>query len=384
MATYSSSQDWMDDDDHLAKAYLLQSPLDDMPRGSHASPTYWPCNCNDCARFKRAADQIDDVPWWTGDPVCESIIHCMAHGLPCNEASVCDQCHLFGQPCVHRWCRNSPTSKSECHNNECRYAHRDSVGTEKNDPRWIVLPGKLPSYLSKARIASRTFEYDGLIPRSKQETEATQLALDQRQKEGVNELRSGIAAGEGTMLTIRFSCSCQFESCDGEGQESLELIFGQPLDRQTADHQLSGRLAYLNEFLPTPFDDENDTEDGHGDTMEDEHEEDLKGNTVHPCLRCAKRDEHYSVAPCNHHTCIKLSTTIFFSNWRKRSSANTHLQQAANNVLHCHSSRRLRDANNESKEVVVTLEVEIEFGSPTDNCSFHVTAGGQHLQYVPK
>ncbi|KAF2207649.1 hypothetical protein CERZMDRAFT_102135 [Cercospora zeae-maydis SCOH1-5] len=73
MATNSSSKDWMDEDDHLAKAYLAQSPVDDMPRDSSASRTYEPCDCNDCARFKKAADQVDDVQCWTNRSVQESI-----------------------------------------------------------------------------------------------------------------------------------------------------------------------------------------------------------------------------------------------------------------------------------------------------------------------
>ncbi|KXT05021.1 hypothetical protein AC578_10321 [Pseudocercospora eumusae] len=70
--------------------------------------------------------------------VCD---HCIAHGLPCNEAAVCDQCQLFEQPCIHRWCPNSRDSKADCSNNACRYTHRDSITTTEGEPTWIVVYG---------------------------------------------------------------------------------------------------------------------------------------------------------------------------------------------------------------------------------------------------
>jgi len=52
--------------------------------------------------------------------VCD---HCMMHGLRCNEASVCEQCVAYEQPCVHRWCSISPTSKEGCTRPNCHYLH---------------------------------------------------------------------------------------------------------------------------------------------------------------------------------------------------------------------------------------------------------------------
>ncbi|CAK1364208.1 unnamed protein product [Cercospora beticola] len=279
--------------------------------------------------------------------VCD---HCMAHGLPCNEASVCDQCQLFEQPCIHRWCRDSPTRKLLCLNNDCRYAHRDSVVAQNDDPRWIVLPGKLPLYLSRARIASRTFDIRrrlGML--SDTEKEVAQITLDIKQEEAVDELRANIAAEEGTMLTMRFSCSCQFESYDDQAQQDLEVTFGEPLPRLSNNPQLDDRLAHLNEFIPTAIDseqasdvttdsgDEDEVEDEaetsssqsteSGDEEEDEEKQDIddkdldlddgRDDTARQraplCPDCGKRNDHYSVPPCNHRTCIECALTLRLS-----------------------------------------------------------------------
>ncbi|GIZ43033.1 hypothetical protein CKM354_000627700 [Cercospora kikuchii] len=232
--------------------------------------------------------------------VCD---HCMAHGLPCNEASVCDQCHLFGQACVHRWCRDSPASKLQCQNNNCRYTHRDSIAAQQDGPRWIILPGKLPRYWSKARIASKTFQCDsgedGLI-------KETSFALDQRQENAINELRASIATGAKTLLTMRFSCSCELRNHGGHAQHDPEVEFEESFERQTIVDQLHGQLEYLNEFLPPRLDDQ------HEAMMAADAEDDVEidqGQRHLPCVSCGREYVYYSLAPCDHRTCIKCALT---------------------------------------------------------------------------
>ncbi|PPJ54658.1 hypothetical protein CBER1_07667 [Cercospora berteroae] len=238
-------------------------------------------------------------------------------------------------------------SKYLCGNNDCRYAHRDSVVAQDDDPRLIVLPGKLTYYLSKARIASKTFSYGGWTL-SNAEEHSRQSALDERQEEAVGELRVVIAAGEGTMLTMRFSCSCELESCDGQTGQDLEVIFGEPLLRHSTHPQLGGQLAYLNDFIPTAIESEQssdattDIEDQDEDEDEEEEEtsssqgadsegeeedeskqdiddrdldlDDLRDDTVRQraplCPHCSKRNDYYSVSPCNHRTCIECALTL--------------------------------------------------------------------------
>ena len=82
----------------------------------------------------------------------------MAHGLTCNEASVCNQCISFGQPCIHRWCRYSQSSIDNCERGKCHYAHMDSVPHEEGEAKWMILKGDLPAHLSRGRLAPRSVE----------------------------------------------------------------------------------------------------------------------------------------------------------------------------------------------------------------------------------
>lgn len=54
------SDNWVDD---LARSY----PNFDPKRGKF-------CPCNDCARLKKAAAQIDDITWWTGDEAARAVV----------------------------------------------------------------------------------------------------------------------------------------------------------------------------------------------------------------------------------------------------------------------------------------------------------------------
>ncbi|KAK3709285.1 hypothetical protein LTR37_011023 [Vermiconidia calcicola] len=86
--------------------------------------------------------------------VCD---HCMAHGLICNEAAVCEQCRNYSQPCIHRWCATSPTSKEDCSNVKCHYAHMDSIPHSEKEPKWIIFKGDLPHHLSRGKLPSLGF-----------------------------------------------------------------------------------------------------------------------------------------------------------------------------------------------------------------------------------
>lgn len=85
--------------------------------------------------------------------VCD---HCRGHGLPCNEAPVCDQCQMSGTACIHRLCDLSPASKDACPREECRYAHNDYLPVPFKPYRvgdYIVLHGNLRGYLVDGRVA---------------------------------------------------------------------------------------------------------------------------------------------------------------------------------------------------------------------------------------
>ncbi|PPJ54647.1 hypothetical protein CBER1_07668 [Cercospora berteroae] len=72
MGSAQSFSEWLTED-RLAEAYLLRNVHYGLFCDSSTRETYAPCNCNDCARFKRAADQIDDVQCWTDNDVSDSL-----------------------------------------------------------------------------------------------------------------------------------------------------------------------------------------------------------------------------------------------------------------------------------------------------------------------
>ncbi|KAF7185842.1 hypothetical protein HII31_12715, partial [Pseudocercospora fuligena] len=84
--------------------------------------------------------------------------HCYAHGLPCNGNQACDQCRLFDQPCIYRWCPNGLRDKAECDRRYCRSAHKDSFQSDTGLPRRIILSGDLPPPLCSRLIEPRTFD----------------------------------------------------------------------------------------------------------------------------------------------------------------------------------------------------------------------------------
>lgn len=84
--------------------------------------------------------------------------HCYAHGLPCDGAQACDQCRLFDQPCIYRWCPNGLRDKANCDRLYCRSVHKDNFQDDTGLPRRIILCGDLPPPLCSRLIDPRTFD----------------------------------------------------------------------------------------------------------------------------------------------------------------------------------------------------------------------------------
>ncbi len=116
--------------------------------------------------------------------VCD---HCMAHGLICNEASVCEHCRIYGQPCIHRWCYRSPTSKDDCTNPRCHYAHMDAVPHTENEPKWIIFKGSLPERLSRGRLHTMS-----AVPLKEIPSDELRRTLDARQEDVVRMFYEGV------------------------------------------------------------------------------------------------------------------------------------------------------------------------------------------------
>lgn len=134
----------------------------------------------------------------------------MSHGLPCNEDSVCYQCQLHDQPCLHRWCPDSPQSRAACQNENCRYAHEDYLPRpNKRLPEYTTYPGNLPRYLSngrKGRLDWDQEEYSGL------KDYFSEVSHRQWAAEAVME--AWVVEGLGTLEKTRMPCG---KKCGGSG-----------------------------------------------------------------------------------------------------------------------------------------------------------------------
>ncbi|KAK6398156.1 hypothetical protein LTR65_003236 [Meristemomyces frigidus] len=82
--------------------------------------------------------------------VCD---HCRAHGLPCDESGVCEQCILHEVACIHHWCKLSRESESDCPRRSSRYVHEDAMSDLRGE--WLVLPGKVSEYRSKQSLSMK-------------------------------------------------------------------------------------------------------------------------------------------------------------------------------------------------------------------------------------
>lgn len=115
---------------------------------------------------------------------------------------MCDQCELHGQPCIHRECRLS-SDKENCGNPECRYVHRkDQPPKGRNDPSWVILPGKLTSYGASGFRPSKPL--DALTAAHSQERIRL---LQPIQSSAVNALNAAAASGM-PLQRHRHDCDC--------------------------------------------------------------------------------------------------------------------------------------------------------------------------------
>ncbi|KAF2161979.1 hypothetical protein M409DRAFT_27705 [Zasmidium cellare ATCC 36951] len=136
--------------------------------------------------------------------VCD---HCRAHGLRCNEASVCKECIIRLVPCTHRKCDLSPFSKDTCPRKVCFYVHADHMpdihGEQNpNDPNWIVLPGKLRDHLSAGAISK-------MMPLSQNEIMRCFENYERRQQRGFADMQKIVASGQATWETVMLACQCR-------------------------------------------------------------------------------------------------------------------------------------------------------------------------------
>lgn len=144
----------------------------------------------------------DDYDYDYGDGQFMVCDHCRGHGLPCNEAPVCEQCELSYTPCVHRWCPDNPHSSRDCPNPRCRYAHKDYLPVERDEgyiqDDYIILPGKL-----------RGCRYDGKLSPQSAEGFNKRALEDQairHQKQGRRDFDRWVAEGAGTLDTLYCYC----------------------------------------------------------------------------------------------------------------------------------------------------------------------------------
>jgi hypothetical protein len=133
--------------------------------------------------------------------VCD---HCMAHGLVCNEASVCEQCRSYGQPCIHRWCSQSPTSKDDCNNPRCHYAHMDAIPHAEKEPKWVIFKGDLPHHLLRGRLPSLAMA--GAPPDVS--SEQWMKILNERQQDGVRIFAGAVKAKTAAYAGYYIQCCC--------------------------------------------------------------------------------------------------------------------------------------------------------------------------------
>ncbi|KAK4499027.1 hypothetical protein PRZ48_009539 [Zasmidium cellare] len=145
---------------------------------------------------------------FAGEPnrfiVCD---HCRAHGLPCNEASVCKECILRLVPCTHRKCDLSPYGKDACPRKVCFYVHADHMPDiygqhNPNDPNWIVLPGKLRDHLSGGAL-SRLPHMD------QKEILRCYENFEKRQVDAFKGMESLVTKGLATWDTVVLACPCR-------------------------------------------------------------------------------------------------------------------------------------------------------------------------------
>lgn len=115
---------------HAADCPLQNSPGEELDRAADLAEE----NCHALPKKKSEKFMICD--------------HCRGHGLPCNEAAVCEQCKYSSTACIHRVCRRSPNSRERCPDSECRYLHMDYLPTNQHVPvsAYIALPGRLREY----------------------------------------------------------------------------------------------------------------------------------------------------------------------------------------------------------------------------------------------
>ena len=145
--------------------------------------------------------------------------HCRAHGLKCNEASVCNECLLRKVPCVHHWCNQSQQTKDSCPGTSCRYAHQDQVDAlaKPNAPRWIVLQGKIQDHLSEGQLRNKW-------PHSSAaELAACAAGADQRQVDGFNAMWRCVNNGSCTWDTVNTLIKCRCKEVEPAGVWGLKL-----------------------------------------------------------------------------------------------------------------------------------------------------------------
>ncbi|EME79108.1 uncharacterized protein MYCFIDRAFT_79768 [Pseudocercospora fijiensis CIRAD86] len=181
---------------------------------------------SDVREHRQCSDKEDNSSNFEDDDdkfmVCD---HCMAHGLPCNEASVCHQCQHYNQPCVHRWCHLSQSSKAACERYSCRYVHEDNMNTRAGDPSWVVLPGKLPKYLGWGRMP-RAYYSDDTAAGS-----AWQWFLEERQKnartmleEAVNDGYIGTPPAAGSLTAAKGLLFKAWNEWTAKEEHQLDLV----------------------------------------------------------------------------------------------------------------------------------------------------------------
>ena len=129
--------------------------------------------------------------------------HCSAHGLRCDQGSVCYQCRFYEQPCVHRWCPQSPTSQDDCRTPNCHYAHLDSIPHLENEPKWLIFAGDLPQRAERCPLRSMWAPESGTVPKSMDVLEL----VNERQRDCAKDFLQG--GGKATYTGYYVQCSCE-------------------------------------------------------------------------------------------------------------------------------------------------------------------------------
>lgn len=194
----------------------------------------------------------------------------------CNEASVCDQCELYGQPCIHRTCRLSDF-KEDCPNPECRYVHPGSVAPRVfNDPSWLTLPGSLTGYRQCGFLLNKPLE-DLTEPHSYERLTLLQSVQVEAREAATAAADSGTPFG-----SYRHGCNCTPVEYDDEDAED---------DAEQLDYE-----SDVND---------QDSQDGEAvDNLGFGFHFDEAGNAL--CSDCGSTESNFwAVTPCNIRICFE-------------------------------------------------------------------------------